>query len=67
MLERLGKITWLKTILLQIFTSLLVCSLLIWSYHIHQTTPDPFHSMATRQKYQQIQESLIEYNMLTFH
>ena len=60
MFKRIDKFSCVKTILLQIFTSLFVCNLLIWKYNAHENSVQPSHIKAGRQSYQQIQESFNE-------
>ena len=58
MFKRIDKLTCVKTILLQMSTSLFVCNLLIWKYNAHENSDQPSHIKAGRQIYQQIQESI---------
>ena len=56
MFKRIDKLTCVKTILLQIFTSLFVCNLLIWKYNVHENLDQPSHIKAS----QKIQEGYIK-------
>ena len=58
MFKRIDKLTCVKTILLQMSTSLFVCNLLIWKYNVHENSDQPSHIKSGRQIYQQIQESI---------
>ena len=60
MFKIFDKPTCVKTILLQISTSLFVCYLLIWKYNVHENLVLPSHIKAGRRTYQQIQESVNE-------
>ena len=67
MFKRIDKLTCVKTILLQISTSLFVCNLLIWKYNVHENSVLPSHIKAGRQSYQQVQESVNEQHILSLH
>ena len=56
MFKRIDKLTCVKTILLQISTSLFVCNLLIWKYNVHENLVQPSHI----NDYQKIQEGYIK-------